>query len=218
MHRLFSLSCSTVAYFRNPRLPSPSTCLPLLEAAGALFHSITPISPARQEQPAKHRHPLPLRSRDTTCPLWRENQRPSRHQRAARPMQQQQQQQQSTGDSRRRGRRSNRDRRIRTVRTRRRRLVRVQRLVGVTPMVFGSKDSKADHAPNGLPIQKIAQASWCWYCDREFEDDRILLSHQKAKHFRCPHCPRRLNTAGGLAVHIDQVHKLPVDKCVPFIV
>ncbi|KAG5644857.1 hypothetical protein DXG03_007587 [Asterophora parasitica] len=32
--------------------------------------------------------------------------------------------------------------------------------------------------------------------------------HQKAKHFKCNMCPRRLNTAGGLAVHIQQVHKL----------
>ncbi|KAJ7170915.1 hypothetical protein C8R43DRAFT_71447 [Mycena crocata] len=30
----------------------------------------------------------------------------------------------------------------------------------------------------------------------------------KAKHFKCNMCPRRLNTAGGLAVHIQQVHKL----------
>ncbi|KAH8913739.1 hypothetical protein BT69DRAFT_1310923 [Atractiella rhizophila] len=59
---------------------------------------------------------------------------------------------------------------------------------------------------------KNLYASWCWYCDREFEDDKVLLQHQKAKHFRCPHCPRRLNTAGGLGVHIDQVHKLGVDK------
>jgi len=59
---------------------------------------------------------------------------------------------------------------------------------------------------------KKLSASWCWYCDREFEDDKVLLLHQKAKHFRCPHCPRRLNTAGGLAVHIDQVHKLPTER------
>ncbi|KEI38849.1 uncharacterized protein L969DRAFT_50101, partial [Mixia osmundae IAM 14324] len=41
---------------------------------------------------------------------------------------------------------------------------------------------------------------------------KVLLQHQKARHFKCSHCPRRLNTAGGLAVHIDQVHKLPTDK------
>lgn len=83
-------------------------------------------------------------------------------------------------------------------------------------VTFERMDGLADLARCAptLLLQKIAQASWCWYCDREFEDDRILLSHQKAKHFRCPHCPRRLNTAGGLAVHIDQVHKLPVDRCV----
>ncbi|GAA5976121.1 hypothetical protein JCM10908_005390 [Rhodotorula pacifica] len=60
--------------------------------------------------------------------------------------------------------------------------------------------------------KKIADLAWCWYCDRTFEDQRVLLSHQKAKHFRCPQCPRRLNTAGGLAVHLDQVHKMGTDK------
>ncbi|GAA5868489.1 hypothetical protein JCM1840_007015 [Sporobolomyces johnsonii] len=60
--------------------------------------------------------------------------------------------------------------------------------------------------------KKLAALAWCWYCDRTFEDQRVLLSHQKAKHFRCPMCPRRLNTAGGLAVHLDQVHKVGTDK------
>ncbi|GAA5884416.1 hypothetical protein JCM6882_005244 [Rhodosporidiobolus microsporus] len=60
--------------------------------------------------------------------------------------------------------------------------------------------------------KKIASLAWCWYCDRTFEDQRVLLSHQKAKHFRCSMCPRRLNTAGGLAVHLDQVHKVGTDK------
>ncbi|POY72443.1 hypothetical protein BMF94_4269 [Rhodotorula taiwanensis] len=60
--------------------------------------------------------------------------------------------------------------------------------------------------------KKVADLAWCWYCDRNFEDQRVLLSHQKAKHFRCPQCPRRLNTAGGLAVHLDQVHKMGTDK------
>lgn len=49
---------------------------------------------------------------------------------------------------------------------------------------------------------------WCWYCERDFEDEKVLMQHQKAKHFKCGHCPRKLNTAGGLAVHIQQVHKL----------
>jgi hypothetical protein len=40
------------------------------------------------------------------------------------------------------------------------------------------------------------------------------MQHQKAKHFKCGMCPRRLNTAGGLAVHIQQVHKLDPEKYV----
>ncbi|GAA6037210.1 hypothetical protein JCM8097_008622 [Rhodosporidiobolus ruineniae] len=60
--------------------------------------------------------------------------------------------------------------------------------------------------------KKFSALAWCWYCDRTFEDQRVLLSHQKAKHFRCSLCPRRLNTAGGLAVHLDQVHKVGTDK------
>ena len=42
----------------------------------------------------------------------------------------------------------------------------------------------------------------------------VLMQHQKAKHFKCNMCPRRLNTAGGLAVHIQQVHKLEPEKFV----
>lgn len=47
---------------------------------------------------------------------------------------------------------------------------------------------------------------------REFEDDNVLLQHQKAKHYKCPYCPRRLNTAGGLTVHLHQVHKAEPTK------
>ncbi|KAI6139543.1 hypothetical protein BKA82DRAFT_4223050 [Pisolithus tinctorius] len=43
---------------------------------------------------------------------------------------------------------------------------------------------------------------WCWYCEREFEDEKGETLSSVA----C--VPRRLNTAGGLAVHIQQVHKL----------
>jgi hypothetical protein len=33
--------------------------------------------------------------------------------------------------------------------------------------------------------------------ERDFEDLKLLTSHQKAKHFKCDRCGRRLNTAGG---------------------
>ena len=44
--------------------------------------------------------------------------------------------------------------------------------------------------------QKL-ERPWCYYCERDFDDLKILISHQKAKHFKCDKCGRRLNTAGG---------------------
>ncbi|CAM9105127.1 unnamed protein product [Discosporangium mesarthrocarpum] len=49
--------------------------------------------------------------------------------------------------------------------------------------------------------------AWCYYCDRVFEHEEVLIQHQKAKHFKCPTCNKKLSTAGGLVVHNQQVHK-----------
>ncbi|OCK83938.1 hypothetical protein K432DRAFT_401558 [Lepidopterella palustris CBS 459.81] len=56
-------------------------------------------------------------------------------------------------------------------------------------------------------LQDKLDRPWCFYCERDFDDLKILISHQKAKHFKCERCGRRLNTAGGLQVHMNQVHK-----------
>ncbi|KAF2093627.1 hypothetical protein NA57DRAFT_26372, partial [Rhizodiscina lignyota] len=56
-------------------------------------------------------------------------------------------------------------------------------------------------------VEDVLARPWCYYCERDFDDLKILISHQKAKHFKCDRCGRRLNTAGGLAVHMNQVHK-----------
>ncbi|KAL2211463.1 hypothetical protein CC79DRAFT_1363760 [Sarocladium strictum] len=56
-------------------------------------------------------------------------------------------------------------------------------------------------------VEDILARPWCYYCERDFEDLKLLTSHQKAKHFKCDRCGRRLNTAGGLSVHMNQVHK-----------
>ncbi|KAI5459105.1 RING-6 like protein [Mariannaea sp. PMI_226] len=56
-------------------------------------------------------------------------------------------------------------------------------------------------------VEEILGRPWCYYCERDFEDLKLLISHQKAKHFKCDRCGRRLNTAGGLSVHMNQVHK-----------
>ncbi|KAF1990309.1 hypothetical protein K402DRAFT_401163 [Aulographum hederae CBS 113979] len=56
-------------------------------------------------------------------------------------------------------------------------------------------------------LQETLERTPCYYCDRDFEDGKVLMEHQRTKHFKCSRCPRKLNTAGGLAVHMQQVHK-----------
>lgn len=48
-------------------------------------------------------------------------------------------------------------------------------------------------------LEEVLARPWCYYCERDFDDLKILISHQKAKHFKCERCGRRLNTAGGLS-------------------
>ncbi|KAL5339341.1 hypothetical protein BJX70DRAFT_158004 [Aspergillus crustosus] len=67
-------------------------------------------------------------------------------------------------------------------------------------------------------LQELLEQPFCYYCNKEFIDLKVLISHQKAKHFKCERCGRRLNTAGGLSVHMSQVHKeqlTSVDNALP---
>jgi hypothetical protein len=43
------------------------------------------------------------------------------------------------------------------------------------------------------------------YCNREFDDEKILIQHQKAKHFKCHICHKKLYTGPGLSIHCMQV-------------
>ena len=55
---------------------------------------------------------------------------------------------------------------------------------------------------------------WCFYCDREFDDEKVLLLHQKNKHFKCDYCSKKLSTCNGFLIHTSQVHKETV-KSIP---
>ncbi|XP_028395503.1 BUB3-interacting and GLEBS motif-containing protein ZNF207-like [Dendronephthya gigantea] len=55
--------------------------------------------------------------------------------------------------------------------------------------------------------KKKPMKPWCWYCNREFDDEKVLIQHQKAKHFKCFICHKKLYTGPGLAIHCMQVHK-----------
>ncbi|TMW56003.1 hypothetical protein Poli38472_008651 [Pythium oligandrum] len=48
---------------------------------------------------------------------------------------------------------------------------------------------------------------YCYYCDRAFDDEKILIQHQKARHFKCHICHKKLSTASGMVIHMVQVHK-----------
>lgn len=60
--------------------------------------------------------------------------------------------------------------------------------------------------------KKKLSKPWCWYCNREFDDEKILIQHQKAKHFKCHICHKKLYTGPGLSIHCMQVHKETIDK------
>lgn len=49
----------------------------------------------------------------------------------------------------------------------------------------------------GPTLEEELDKPWCYYCDRSFVDMKVLVDHQKLKHFKCYMCPRRLDTAGG---------------------
>lgn len=59
---------------------------------------------------------------------------------------------------------------------------------------------------------RIDAKPFCFYCGREFDDEKVLIQHQKAKHFKCYECNRKLDTATGLMVHMLQVHKETINK------
>uniref|UniRef100_A0A0N4ZL88 BED-type domain-containing protein n=1 Tax=Parastrongyloides trichosuri TaxID=131310 RepID=A0A0N4ZL88_PARTI len=66
----------------------------------------------------------------------------------------------------------------------------------------------------GRKKKKIVKP-WCWYCNREFQDEKILTQHQKARHFKCHICHRKLFSGPGLVTHCLQVHKETIAR-IPF--
>ena len=57
---------------------------------------------------------------------------------------------------------------------------------------------------------------FCYYCDRNFENEKVLIQHQKAKHFKCTECHKRLGSAHGMMVHVQQVHQMQIDRLSAF--
>jgi len=66
----------------------------------------------------------------------------------------------------------------------------------------------------GRRKKKKRTVIFCYYCDRHFDNEKVLIEHQRGKHFKCPICHRRLSSARGMMIHVFQVHKESID-CVP---
>lgn len=61
--------------------------------------------------------------------------------------------------------------------------------------------------PNKKRKRKRQIKPWCYFCDRTFDDEKVLINHQKAKHFKCPTCNKKFGSGSGMATHVLQVHK-----------
>lgn len=69
----------------------------------------------------------------------------------------------------------------------------------------------------GEKVNVQAARPFCFYCDRTFEDENILLQHQRAKHFRCLECDidairGKCESVQGLLVHTLKVHSKSLAK------
>ncbi|UIZ27895.1 hypothetical protein KXD40_004261 [Peronospora effusa] len=69
---------------------------------------------------------------------------------------------------------------------------------------MGKKKRPNDSGAGGEALQRRI---FCYYCDRNFDDEKVLILHQKARHFKCPTCYKKLSTISGMTIHMQQVHK-----------
>merc|ERR1719343_2020551 len=48
---------------------------------------------------------------------------------------------------------------------------------------------------------------FCYYCEREFDNTKTLIQHQRTKHFNCAECGLKFDTVTGLRVHMLNAYK-----------
>lgn len=64
----------------------------------------------------------------------------------------------------------------------------------------------------GRKRKKTGDKPFCYYCGRGFPDEKVLIQHQKARHFKCEKCHKKMATAHALLNHMYQVHKETLKK------
>ena len=71
---------------------------------------------------------------------------------------------------------------------------------------MGRKSKKQSVAPTAKPT--------CFYCLRSFDNEDVLIQHQKLLHFKCSECGRKFSNAPGMGVHMKTMHGIEL-KSVP---
>ena len=56
------------------------------------------------------------------------------------------------------------------------------------------------------PLSLLPQP-FCYYCDRGFDNEAVLIQHQKSRHFKCDACGKKMTGLGALITHARHVHK-----------
>jgi hypothetical protein len=54
--------------------------------------------------------------------------------------------------------------------------------------------------------KRKAALPWCYYCGREFADERVLETHQRAKHFKCGSCDKQCASLPAMRQHALKAH------------
>lgn len=80
-------------------------------------------------------------------------------------------------------------------------------LLSVLSISLGKKKKNSS-----LLVSNISLTIFNRYCNRDFDDEKILIQHQKAKHFKCHICHKKLYTGPGLAIHCMQVRSFILQK------
>ena len=65
---------------------------------------------------------------------------------------------------------------------------------------------------NGTGQEEEDETCTCYYCNKECRNEQALLLHQKAVHFKCEECNRKVAGIAGLKVHCQTVHREPLQR------
>ena len=60
--------------------------------------------------------------------------------------------------------------------------------------------------------ERIILKPFCYYCDKEFKNETILIKHQKNRHFACKDCRKKFSSAQSLVTHAMQKHRIAISK------